>query len=69
MSMPNKVTRCLDLISHIQKNNHSNFGFVIYFYVPKQTISPSSANMTFSIKDRTSICKFEIFTIGKVYRW
>ncbi|OOM54307.1 hypothetical protein CLBKI_27110 [Clostridium beijerinckii] len=67
MSMPNKVTRCLDLISHIQKIIMATLDLLFVFMCLKQAISPSSANMIFSIKDRTSICKFEILTTGRVY--
>ncbi|GEA33569.1 hypothetical protein B0H39_002304 [Clostridium beijerinckii] len=68
MSVPNKVTRCLDLISHIQKVIIATLDLLFIFMCLKQAIAPSSADMIFSIKDRTSICKFEIFTIVKVYR-
>ena len=67
MSVPNKVTRCLDLISHIQKVIIATLDLLFIFMCLKQAIAPSSADMIFSIKDRTSICKFEIFTIGRVY--
>lgn len=45
MSMPNKVTRCLDLISHIQKIIMATLDLLFIFMCLKQAISPSSANM------------------------